>query len=141
MIGNEQVRFCEHCSLKCTNLSLMTRNQAARLVARLMAVSAFVSLRPRGRPRLYQCGKRSTRINRRVSRIAAGAFSATLEHHQCCAQNSTNSQTTNVDAANATQPNTRWRRGQALWEQSSTRMALASNATIFLSNTDLRLAL
>ena len=34
MIGNDQVRFCEHCSLDVHNLSLMTRNQAQRLVAR-----------------------------------------------------------------------------------------------------------
>lgn len=34
MIGNDQVRFCEHCSLDVHNLSLLTRNQAQRLVTR-----------------------------------------------------------------------------------------------------------
>ena len=35
MIGNDQVRFCEHCSLDVHNLSLMTRSQAERLIARV----------------------------------------------------------------------------------------------------------
>src|ERR1700704_5599742 len=34
MTGNDQVRFCEHCNLDVRNLSLMTRNQAERIVAR-----------------------------------------------------------------------------------------------------------
>jgi hypothetical protein len=34
MIGNDQVRFCEHCHLHVTDLSTMTRQQAMRLVAR-----------------------------------------------------------------------------------------------------------
>ena len=31
MIGNDQVRFCEHCRFEVHNLSLMTRSQAERL--------------------------------------------------------------------------------------------------------------
>ncbi len=34
MIGNDQVRFCEHCSLHVTNLSSMTRQEAMRFVAK-----------------------------------------------------------------------------------------------------------
>ena len=34
MTGNDQVRFCEHCSFDVHNLSSMTRTQAERLVAR-----------------------------------------------------------------------------------------------------------
>src|SRR5258708_1371474 len=34
MIGNDQVRFCDHCNLHVTNLSSMTRQEAMRLVAR-----------------------------------------------------------------------------------------------------------
>ena len=34
MSGNDQVRFCEHCNLRVTDLSSMTRQEATRLVAR-----------------------------------------------------------------------------------------------------------
>lgn len=34
MVGNDQVRFCDHCSLEVHNISLLTRRQAERLLAR-----------------------------------------------------------------------------------------------------------
>ena len=37
MIGNDQVRFCEHCNLHVTNLSNFTRREALRLVEHLRA--------------------------------------------------------------------------------------------------------
>src|SRR5436853_3942211 len=79
MIGNDQVRFCEHCNLHVTDLSSMTRHEAMRLVARsrgrlcvryIQRIDGSV-LTKGGPEKLY-------RISRRVSRIAAGAFTATL---------------------------------------------------------------
>ena len=34
MVGNDQIRFCEHCHLSVHNLTEMTRNQVMRLIAR-----------------------------------------------------------------------------------------------------------
>jgi len=34
MIGNDQVRFCDHCKLHVNDLSSMTRQEAMRLVTR-----------------------------------------------------------------------------------------------------------
>lgn len=79
MIGNGQVRFCEHCCLHVHNISQMTRARALRLVDTSKGRICVRYYRdPNGTvatkfvpPRLYQLG-------RRVSRVAAGAFSATL---------------------------------------------------------------
>jgi hypothetical protein len=143
MIGNEQVRFCEHCSLEVHNLSLMTRNQAERLVARSNGrLCVRYHYDPAGRPLTLPARQKLHHISRRVSRIAAGAFSATLSITSAVAQNSTSSQTPNVDTATATQPNTRWTaRSSIAGKITDPNGALIPNATIFLSNTDLRLAL
>ena len=79
MIGNDQVRFCEHCSLNVHNISAMTRARALRFAAKSTGrICVRYYHNPDGliatrtvSPRLYQLG-------RRVSRLAAGAFSATL---------------------------------------------------------------
>ena len=87
MIGNDQVRFCEHCSLNVHNISQMTRAKALRLVetskGRICVryyrdTNGTVATRSVS-PRLYQLG-------RRVSRVAAGAFSATLSLSAAVAQ-------------------------------------------------------
>ena len=80
MIGNDRVRFCEHCSLHVQNISEMTRAEALRLARRsngricvrynLSPSQEIVTRRPGSR--------RINQIGRRVSRIASGAFSATL---------------------------------------------------------------
>jgi ankyrin repeat protein len=79
MIGNDQVRFCEHCNLHVSNLSAMTRQQAMRLVERSEGrlCVRFVALTD-GRVLTKQFPKKIHQIARRASRIAAGAFSATL---------------------------------------------------------------
>src|SRR6185295_17899117 len=79
MIGNDQVRFCEHCSLDVHDLSAMTRLQAERLVAKS---NGRLCIRYRrdlsGQLQTLPLGQKLHHISRRVSRIAAGAFTATL---------------------------------------------------------------
>lgn len=80
MVGNDRVRFCEHCSLNVHNISEMTRVQALLLANRSRgrlcvryhsnAQKEIVTRAP-GSRRLHQIG-------RRVSRFASGAFTATL---------------------------------------------------------------
>lgn len=142
MIGNEEVRFCEHCSLDVHNLSVMTRNQAERLVARSKGrLCVRYHYDPAGRPLTLPVRQQLHRINRRVSRIAAGAFTATLSITSAVAQNSTDSQTRTVDAPSTTQPNRWTARSSIVGTIKDQNGALIPNATIFLSNTELRLAL
>ena len=76
MIGNDRVRFCEHCQLSVHNIDFASRKQIRRLIARSGA-RICVSYRqpeiakPPVAPILYKIG-------RRTSVIAASAFSATL---------------------------------------------------------------
>ncbi|MEK6333854.1 MAG: ankyrin repeat domain-containing protein [Acidobacteriota bacterium] len=90
MAGNDRVRFCEHCNLHVTDLSAMTRPAAMRLVARSQGrlCVRFVQ-RPDGGI-LTKAPEKLYRIGRRVSRIAAGAFSATLSVSSALAQTSVN---------------------------------------------------
>ncbi len=92
MIGNERMRFCEHCNLQVTNLSNLTRQEAVRLVARSEGrlCVRFVR-RSDGSIAAKQSEKKLHQISRRVSRLAAGAFSATLSLTTAAAQ-TTNSQ-------------------------------------------------
>ncbi len=79
MIGNDQVRFCGHCSLDVHNLSQMTRKQAERLVARSNGrLCVRYHHDAAGRPATLPTGRKLHHIGRRVSRLAAGAFTATL---------------------------------------------------------------
>jgi hypothetical protein len=80
MTGNEQVRFCQHCSKHVNNLSEMTRKQALEMVARSKGrLCVRYYRRPNGRVQtdgsmhnqLYQ-------IKRRASLLATGAFTAVL---------------------------------------------------------------
>ena len=78
MIGNDQVRFCEHCSLTVHDLSQMTRKRARRLVAKS---KGRLCIRYQRRPDgslITRAAPQLIRIGRRASRIAAGAFSASL---------------------------------------------------------------
>lgn len=78
MIGNDQVRFCEHCALSVHDLSQMTRKRARRLVAKS---NGRLCVRYQRRPDgslVTRMPQKLFHISRRASRIAAGAFSATL---------------------------------------------------------------
>lgn len=87
MVGNDQVRFCEHCQLKVTDLSRLTRTDAMRLVARSKGrLCVRYVPRPGGGVLTKQIPEKLYRISRRVSRIAAGAFTATLSLSSAAAQ-------------------------------------------------------
>src|SRR5882672_10821143 len=87
MIGNDQVRFCEHCNLHVTDLSSMTRPAAMRLVARSRGrLCVRYIQRSNGDILTKEIPQQLHRISRRASRIAAGAFSATLSLASAAAQ-------------------------------------------------------
>lgn len=143
MVGNDQVRFCEHCSLEVHNLSLMSRNQAQRLVdrsnGRLCVRYHYDST---GQPLTLPLRQKLHRINRRVSRIAAGAFTATLSVTSAVAQGSASFQTRSVSPPPATQPSaslsSRSSLAGTITDQNG---ALISGATISLWNAELQGAL
>ncbi|HEV7858661.1 MAG TPA: ankyrin repeat domain-containing protein [Pyrinomonadaceae bacterium] len=78
MKGNDQVRFCSQCSLSVHNLSAMTRKEARKVVA---ASGGKLCVRyykkPNGRIQTA-ASEQLHHIQRRVSKIAAGAFTAAL---------------------------------------------------------------
>ena len=79
MTGNDEVRFCRHCSLHVHDLSKMTRKDAMRLVADSQGrLCVRYQRRPDGSLRTAERAQPLTHIKRRLSRIAAGAFTATL---------------------------------------------------------------
>lgn len=79
MIGNDQVRFCEHCALTVHDLSQMTRKRARRLIAKSDGrICVRYTRRPNGSLVTKAVPQKLFHISRRASRIAAGAFSATL---------------------------------------------------------------
>jgi hypothetical protein len=143
MIGNDQVRFCEHCSLKVHNLSMMTRNQAQRLVSRSNGrLCVRYHHDSTGRPLVLPVGRKLHRIGRRVSQIAAGAFTATLSVTSAVAQNSTSSQSGSWSPPTAAQPIARWPLGSSIaGTVTDQNGAVIPGATISLSNADLQVAL
>lgn len=139
MIGNDQVRFCEHCNLDVHNLSSMTRTQAQRLVAR---ANGRLCVRyhhdDSGRPLTLPVGQKLHRIGRRVSRIAAGAFTATLSVTSAVAQGSASFQSGNLNPPNAMQTNARWRIGSSIVGTITDQNgAVISGATVSLWNDQL----
>jgi len=112
MIGNDRVRFCEHCSLHVHNISEMTPAKALRLVENSQGrICVRYYHDPNGAvvtksvsPRLYQLG-------RRVSRVAAGAFSATLSLSAAVAQSPSGPQPSVNPVVRA---DTRWALGAAV---------------------------
>lgn len=91
MVGNNQVRFCEHCNLHVTNISRMTRHDAMRLVARSRGRLCVRYVQTPGGSLLTKGSEELHHIGRRVSRIAAGAFTATLSLSSAAAQTSASS--------------------------------------------------
>ena len=146
MKGNNQVRFCEHCDLSVHNLSQMTRHQAERLVARSNG-RLCVQFVPdaNGNPLLSQAGLKLHRISRRASRIAAGAFTATLSVTSAVAHSSQNSQGWQVghsESPTVSQPTAKFGLGATLVGTLTDQMgAVIPGATIGLSSDRLKLAL
>jgi ankyrin repeat protein len=84
MIGTDKIRFCEHCNLQVNNLSAMTRAQMMRLISRSsgrLCVRYVEPAAPAMKPQ-----EKLHRIGRRVTRLAAGAFTATLSLAAAAAQ-------------------------------------------------------
>lgn len=89
MIGNDKVRFCEHCNLQVTNLSSLTHQAAINLVERSQGrLCVRLEKRAGGGLIMKQSAPRLHQIARRASRLAAGAFSATLSIASASAQTS-----------------------------------------------------
>jgi ankyrin repeat protein len=79
MVGNSRVRFCEHCQLTVNDLSSLTPKRVRRLIAKSKGRLCVRYVRDRnGNPLLAQVPGQLQKISRRVSRIAAGMFTATL---------------------------------------------------------------
>ena len=80
MVGNDRVRFCEHCSLHVHNISEMTRARALRLANRSNGrLCVRYNSTPQNEIVTQSPGSQGLhQIGRRVSRLASGAFSATL---------------------------------------------------------------
>jgi ankyrin repeat protein len=79
MVGNEQVRFCHHCSLHVHDLSNITAKDAMKLVAASRGRLCVRYQRgPDGTIRTAERAAPLVHIKRRLSRLAAGAFGATL---------------------------------------------------------------
>lgn len=104
MIGNNRVRFCEHCKLQVTNLSGLTRQEAMRIVAQSEGRLCVRFVRRNDGSILSKpMPEQLHQISRRVSRLAAGAFSATITLTSVAAQ-TTNSQSRPAVAAEASAP-------------------------------------
>lgn len=79
MIGNDRVRFCEHCNLSVNDLTQLTPKRVRRLILKSKGrLCVRYGRRPDGSPILKTLPPKLHTIGRRASRIAAGAFTATL---------------------------------------------------------------
>ena len=143
MIGNDQVRFCEHCNFEVHNLSLMTCSQAERLVARSNGRLCVQYIQdPNGGPVTLPVGQKLHHISRRVSQIAAGAFTAALSVTSAIAQESTGARIGGADVPRATQPLARWALGASvLGTVTDQNGAVIPGATVSVSNEEFNLAL
>ncbi|HKP35774.1 MAG TPA: ankyrin repeat domain-containing protein [Pyrinomonadaceae bacterium] len=90
MTGNDQVRFCEHCNLHVNDLSSLTRAKALQLVEQSQGrlCVRFIQ-KPNGGMLSRKMPEKLYRIRRRVSRLAASAFTATISISTAMAQNQT----------------------------------------------------
>jgi hypothetical protein len=78
MLGNDRVRFCEHCQLSVHNLDFASRKQIRRLIARSGDRLCVSYHNPSSRRETVFPTPLLHKIGRRTSAIAASAFSATL---------------------------------------------------------------
>jgi len=143
MVGNDQVRFCEHCSLDVHNLSLLTRSQAERLVSRS---NGRLCIRyhqdSAGRHLTLPLAQKLHGIGRRVSRLAAGAFTATLSISSAVAQNSASSLSDSSTAPNVIQPEVRVSFNSSIaGTVADQNGAVIPGATVFVSNKESKVAL
>jgi len=78
MIGNDRVRFCEHCQIAVHNLDLTSSKQVRRLIARSEGRICVSYLQPAVERKPISAAPILHKIGRRTAKIAAGAFSASL---------------------------------------------------------------
>jgi hypothetical protein len=78
MIGNDRVRFCEHCQTAVHNLDLTNRKQVRRLMARSGDRVCVSYRQPAAARQAISATPILHKIGRRTAKIAAGAFSASL---------------------------------------------------------------
>jgi len=79
MIGNDQVRFCEHCAKSVHDLSSMTRARAENLVIESNgALCITYRLRSDGRPEIANRAQPIYNLTRKISKLAASAFAVAL---------------------------------------------------------------
>ena len=94
MSGNDKVRFCEHCQLTVNDLTSLTPKRIRRLIAKLQGRLCVRYHRGSdGKPLISQAPMKLHQISRRVSRVAAGVFTATLSLGNATGQQSTTSPT------------------------------------------------
>lgn len=138
MIGNDRVRFCEHCSLHVHNISEMTRAEAARLVAKSRGRLCVryhstsedkIARRDVRTQRLYQMG-------RRVSRLAASAFSASLSLTTTLAEPSAPQPANVVISAEIPRPNMFEGGGIVIGIVMDPTGAVIPGATVMISNSE-----
>ena len=86
MRGNDQIRFCEHCDLHVSNLSALTRRDAMRLVEKSQGRLCVRYVHTASGEVLTKDSRRLHHIGHKVSRIAAGAFSAAVSLSTATAQ-------------------------------------------------------
>ncbi len=142
MIGNDQIRFCQHCSLDVHNLSLMSRHQAERLVANSKGRLCIRYLRnPAGGLATIPISQKLHHIGRRTSRLVAGVFTATISITSAVAQNAPVSRLRPLNPAGATQPFTADFGFNIEGTISDQNGAVIPGATISVSNKDLSLSL
>ena len=114
MVGNDYVRFCEHCSLSVHNLSQLTHKQIRLLITKSDGRLCVQYIRrPDGSLVTNNSLQKLHRIGRRVSQVAAGAFTATLSVTGA-AQQPSNCNGPSCNQPSVAQPNTTWRPGSSI---------------------------
>ena len=79
MVGNDQVRFCEHCDLTVHNISTMTRRRAEQLVADSKGrLCVRYHRSPEGEIVIAGSSVKLHKLTRRVSRLAASTLTVAL---------------------------------------------------------------
>lgn len=107
MTGNDRVRFCDHCSRHVHNLAELTRTDALRLVRQSKGRLCIRYFRdPNAELLARAASTKLHQISRRVSRIAAGVFSASISLSSVAVTASTNNQGTTAPVVEAVRSHT-----------------------------------
>ncbi len=100
MAGNDRMRFCEHCQLHVTDLSSLSRRDAMELAERAQGrLCVRFTTTPTGGAFTRTLPDKLYRIQRRVSRIAASAFTASLSISSAMAQSQATSSSDQITDA------------------------------------------